>query len=179
MLFLDLARVTGYCRGRAGTPPISGSIVLRKTGEPNGLAPGALGRWLRDHVRKFGKPDLIGIEAWMSPRAQKHVAIIEDSLRLNGAVHAIAGVYGIEITEPAAATVRKAVCGHANDPGETRVGGRMMKNSKLMVIRNVIMRGLLPADCLDDNRADAVAGWVYLEAMFARVPPATFSLTAK
>lgn len=169
ILSLDTARVTGFARGVSGQKPFYGSVMLRKSGEPNGLAPGALGRWLRDHVREHGKPDLLVVEKWMSPKAQKSVSIIEDSLRLNGACHAIAGVYGIEIVEPYPSTVRAQVCGKAN------AGDRA--STKLLVINSLIARGLVPRGFKDDDAADSLAGWVWAEANFAR-RDSSFTLTA-
>lgn len=177
LLFLDTARKCGFAYGDAGTVPASGSIALREPGAQNALALGALGRWLRDHVRTHGKPDLIGVEHWMAPGAQPSGKAVEDALRLNGAVHAIAGVYGIPVTEPYPSTIRSQVCGKVSVPGQSKRGGKTLSNTKWLVIDTVALRGLLPKDSTDDNRADAVAGWVFLEANFSRVPPARFVLT--
>ncbi len=170
ILSLDLARMTGFARGKPGDKPIYGTVELRKRGEPNGLAPGALGRWLRDHVRERGKPDLLICEHWMSPKAQKSTSIIEDSLRLNGAVHAVAGVYGIEVVEPYPATVRAMVCGKAN------AGDR--DSTKRLVIDSLILRGLVPKEFRDEDAADAIAGLVYAHAVFGR-RDSSFALTAR
>lgn len=169
ILSLDTARLTGWARSLAGQKPIYGTWELRKRGEPNGLALGELGRRLRDHVREHGKPTLICIEKWMSPKAQKSVSIIEDSLRLNGAVHSVAGVYGIEVVEPYPATVRSQVCGkpHAGSREET----------KALVIQSLIFRGLVPRDFKDTDAADAICGLIWAESNFAR-RDSSFTLTA-
>ena len=177
ILALDLGRRFGWCRGEAGTIPESGSDTLRSPDDPNGLALGALARWIRDSVREHGKPDLMIAEHWLPPAGQKHSAIIEDSLRMNGACHAIAGVYGITVLEPYAQTVRFVVCGRANVPGESVRAGKKLSNTKLMVIDNVILRGMLPKGNLDHDRADAIALWIWAESVHARMAPKTFALT--
>ena len=173
----DLGRSLGWCYGVAGKVPVSGTFVLRKPGEDNGVALGTLARFLRDHVRANGKDDLWVVEHWLPPKQQKSAANVEDSLRMNGVVNGIAGVYGIEVVEPYPATVRSQVCGAPSAPGESERGGRMMKNTKWLVIDTMIMRGLLPKGCDQDDRADACAGWVWAEANFARTAPANFQLT--
>lgn len=173
LLSLDLGRKTGFAHGMAGTVPESGTVVLRKPGENNALALGALARWLRDHVKRHGKPDLILAEHWMSPQAQPSGAAVEDALRLNGVVHAIAGVYGINVTEPYPATIRSQVCGAAYGP--KRADGS--RDTKGLVIRTMVLLGYIPSDCIDEDRADACAGFAFLEANFARKAPSNLILT--
>lgn len=173
LLALDLGRKTGFAYGDAGKIPTSGSIVLRKTGEPNALALGMLARWLRDHVRTHGKPDLIAAEHWMAPGAQPSGAAVEDALRLNGVVHCIAGVYGIDVTEPYPATIRSQVCGAAYGP--RMPDGK--RDTKGMVIRTVTRLGMVPVGTMDDNLCDAIATFIWAESNFARVSPAKFALT--
>lgn len=173
LMFLDLGRLTGYCYGPAGSVPTSGSIVLRKTSEDSGLGLGKLGRWLRDHVRANGAPDLIGIEHWLPPDAAVNNKALVDGLRLNGAVHSIAGVYGISITEPYPATIRSQVCGAAY--GQRQVSGK--RDTKAMVIRTVTILGMVPPGTTDEDRCDAVAGWIFLQANFARMAPKNLILT--
>lgn len=165
ILFLDLATKTGWARGRAGEKPVSGSIQLGK----GGLGPGQLGLWLRDHVREHGRPDMIGVEKWLPLRAAVNDRAVEVALRLNGAVHSVAGVYGIPVAEPTVQTIRAAVC------GKSSAGSR--EETKAMVVASVILRGLLPKGSLDDDRADALAGFVWMEAVYGRRAPAEFVLT--
>lgn len=167
ILALDLATKTGWARGVSGSKPLSGSVKFGK----DGLGPGQLGVWLRDHRREHGIPDLIVIEKWINPHAQKHFKPIEVGLRLNGAVHALAGVYGITVAEPSVQTIRAAVCGRSN------AGNR--EDTKAMVIQNMILRGLLPTGCRDDDRADSLAAWVYGEAVYGRMAPKDFILTGE
>lgn len=112
----------------------------------------------------------------MAPGAQKSGKAVEDALRLNGAIHAVAGVYGINITEPYPASIRKEVCGRAFVPGEGVINGKKMSNTKILVIQTVILRGMAPKDCVDGDRCDAIAGWIWLESHFSRMAPANFVL---
>jgi hypothetical protein len=166
ILFLDLATNTGWARGEAAKIPNSGSVRLG----PGGLGPGRLGVWLRDHKRHYGKPDLIGLEKWLNIRASMNDRSVEVALRLNGACHAIAGVYGIKVVEIPASTIRAAVCGRAH------AGDR--KATKAMVVKTAKLLNLMPADATDDDdRADSLLGWRYCEAVYGRSAPAEFVLT--
>jgi hypothetical protein len=178
ILAIDLARRFGWCRGEAGKIPESGSAVLRAPGDPNGLALGALARWIRDSVRDHGKPDLITVEHWLPPAGQKHAAIIEDGLRMNGCCHAIAGLFGITVLEPYAQTVRLAVCGRAFVPGDSVRNGKRLSNTKLMVLDTMTLRGYLPKGCADTDRADACALWCYAESTRFLSAPESFSLVS-
>lgn len=165
ILFLDLATKTGWSRGAAGSIPNSGSVQLGK----GGLGPGMLGLWLRDHVRMYGKPDLMGLEKWMNIRASMNDRSVEVALRLNGCCHAIAGVYGIKVVEVPVSTIRAAVCGKAS------AGDR--KATKAMVVRTAKLLRLMPAGATDDDdRADSLIGWRYVEAVYGRTAPADFVL---
>lgn len=166
ILFLDLATKTGWARGRAGEKPMSGSIQLAS----GGLGPGKLGVWLRDHKREHGLPELIGVEKWLPIRASMNDRSVEVALRLNGSVHALAGIYGIPVVEPTVQTIRAAVCGQAS------AGSR--EETKAMVCHTMRLLKLLPEGGKDDDdRADAIAGWSYCEAIYGRHAPADFILT--
>jgi Holliday junction resolvasome RuvABC endonuclease subunit len=168
ILFLDLARRTGFAFGDTRMKPMSWSADLGPEGE-HGLWCGALARELTKFHEEYGQPDLVGIERWMAVRKGMIDKNVEPSLRLNGAAHAVVGgLWGCRVLEPAAATIRVAVCGraHAGDRGET----------KKMVVATVQMLGLLPKACHDDNRADALAGWHFLASTESRAFPAEFVL---
>lgn len=161
ILSIDLGRRTGFASGRAGnTPPASWSHELGPAGEV-GLQCAELARHLEATVEAHGRPDVVCIEKWLNPFAQKSAQAVESSLRLNGAVHAImGGRYHCNIVEPADSTIRAAVCGMG------RAGKR--DQSKAMVIQTMKLLKMLPADSFDDNRADAVAGWVWTSTVYAR-----------
>lgn len=180
ILSLDLGLIMGWAWGETGARPESGSVRLSE----GALGAGEQGVWLRDHRREHGLPDLIIIEKYMNPAGQRNVAPIISGLRFNGAVHAIAGVYGVKVAEVQASTIRKAVCGRASAAGDvsplipkSRLREAQRKATKAMVVRTMILRGIIPAGCIDDNRADAACGWVYAEAVYGRRAPAQFILT--
>lgn len=180
ILSLDLALKMGWAWGETGEIPTSGSVQF----SGGALGAGELGIWLRDHRRERGLPDLIILEAFMNPAGQPNVGPIVSGLRFNGAVHAIAGVYGVKVAEVAASTIRKAVCGRAHAAGDVspltpkyRLREAQRKATKAMVIKTMILRGIIPTGCTDDNRADAACGWVYAEAVYGRRAPAEFILT--
>jgi hypothetical protein len=170
LLFLDLARRTGYAYGRAGQIPTSGSLTLRDVDDSKGLAIGALGRWLSDLIIAEGPPDLIGIERWLPPKISRNAVSTEDALRMNGCIHGIAGIYGINIVEPYPATIRSAVCGRSHAAGENDIG------TKRMVIDTMILRKYIPKGCEDHDRADACAGFAWMEAYCVPVGQSKFKL---
>jgi Holliday junction resolvasome RuvABC endonuclease subunit len=169
VLFLDLARRTGFAFGDSRMKPISWSVELSQPGEDAALQCAELARQLSKFRDEFGEPDLCGIEHWMPPRKGIVDKNVEPSLRLNGAVHAIVGgIWRCRVVEPHASTIRVAVCGKAH------AGGR--DETKKMVVSCVKMLGLLPKHSTDDDRADALAGWHFIASTFAREFPAEFML---
>jgi hypothetical protein len=199
ILSLDLARNLGWARGPAGKTPDSGSKELGPRGGNVGLFCGELGRWLRDHKRDRGVPDLLILERWIAPNRSMEGRTdksIEVALRLNGAAHALmGGIYNVMIVEPAASTVRAAVCGRAHaitreeamalqamkapgyKPSASAIRDVMRKETKRMVIRAMVLRKLLPKESEDDDRADALAGWAWAESVYGRRAPAEFVLS--
>lgn len=166
ILFLDLATSTGWAYGVAGQKPISGSFKVGR----GGYGPGQLGVWLRDFRREHGIPDLIGIEKWLPLRAAVNDRAVEVALRLNGAAHCMAAIYGVPVAEPTVQAIRAAVCGRAS------AGSR--EETKAMVVATMKLLKLMPADAKDDDdRADALAGWSWCEAVYGRCAPAEFILT--
>lgn len=179
ILSIDLGRLCGFCMGVAGTIPESWSHELRRSGQPNGLALGELAREMIRAKNRLGKPDMIVLEHWLPPKQAKSGANVEDALRMNGACNAIAGVWGVNVSEPFPSTVRTQVCGRPYESGDGLRGNRRISNTKIMVLDTMITLGYLPRNCNDDDRADAVCAWVWAQANFARVPPANFTLTAR
>lgn len=161
ILSIDLGRRTGFAIGEGGnTPPESWSVELGPAGEV-GLQCAELARQLSRIPAGWGKPDVVCIEKWLAPFAQKSQLAVESSLRLNGAVHAImGGVHHCNIVEPADSTIRAAVC------GQGRTGNR--DDTKAMVLQTLKLLKMLPADSFDDNRADAVAGFVWCSTVYAQ-----------
>lgn len=169
ILFLDLARQCGWAYGSSTAKPKSWSAPLGSPGELIGLQCGELAKQLVALKRDHGVPDLVGIEHHLAPKAQPSQNIIISSLMLRGTVHAVmGGVYGCRIVEPHAAQIRAAVCGRAN------AGER--SETKLMVLATVKMLGMLDKASSDDNRADAICGFLFCASTFAREWPGEFVL---
>jgi hypothetical protein len=161
---LDPGVRAGFAEGESGTIPLSGAVRLKKQSEPIEKAAEQLGCFLRDRWSgPMGMPDLLCIEHWMQPGAQKNAAAAISSLLLAGAARAMAGVYGIRVEEPWAQTVRKHFCGKArlDDRGETN----------RMVLNRAIALGYVPRDCTDWDRANACALFDYAAATYGRVAP--------
>lgn len=164
IIFIDLARRTGFAFGDSAAKPISWSVELGAPGEV-GLHCAALARQLEMCREAHGAPDLVGIEHWMPPRKGMVDKNVEPSLRLNGAVHAIVGgLWKRPVVEPYPATIRAQVCGQAN------AGDR--RETKKMVVATVKLLGLMPKDAPnDDDRADALAGWWWTASTHGRSWP--------
>lgn len=157
---IDAARRCGWAMGRAGTIPASGSWQLRRPGEDIHLEPAALVQRLMALFEEHGKPDIIAIERYMPPVASKAQDATITQIMAHGAVHAFAGISRINVHHWPVQTIRKQVCGRARAPDG---------KNKEMVLRTVHLLGLMPKDCKDDNRADALAVWRYAEDMVANV----------
>lgn len=89
------------------------------------------------------------------------------------------GVYKIEVCEPWPNSIRAQVCGKAYVKGRSRLEGREISNTKLMVISTMIQRRYIDKHCTDDNQADACAGFCWMEANHSRETPKDFALTSK
>ena len=87
---------------------------------------------------------------------------------LNGladGVEVICGPYGIRTAIGNVQTVRKHFLGQARP-----------EEPKAAVIKRCHLMGLMPDDCYDDNRADALALWDYAAATYGRRAPAELVL---
>jgi hypothetical protein len=173
ILALDLGtRKTGFAEGPAGDIARcrSGSVRLRKGDAPMEAAAANLGCFLRDRF-VLRKPDLICVEHYLNPAAQKHADAAIGGLLLAGALRAIAGCYGIRVEAPYDSTIRKHFA------GKGRAGDRTSSND--MVLKRAIVLGYLPRDCKDWDRANAVACFDYASAHYARKAPAALVLFAE
>lgn len=160
ILSLDLAMKTGVAFGPAGAIPESTVWKLRERGEDfMDEGPNLLRRL--EKLCAVRPPDVIVVEAWMSPAAQPQNVNVVNQLLVHGALIGWCGLRGIRLEHVAAATARKHVCGKANEKGR--------EATKAMVVRTCHMLGLLPKDVLDDNRADALVCWRWAEDKIARV----------
>ncbi|WP_018407909.1 hypothetical protein [Methylocystis rosea] len=162
ILALDIATYCGFALGRAGEIPASGSVRLKRPGEPADVAAFNMRCFLRDRLM-LERPDLICIEHYLNPVAQKSADAVILQLMCFGVAVAEAMARDIRHEKPAASTVRKHFIGAANK-GER-------KATKAAVLNRARALGYIPRDCIDDNRADACAIWDYAAATYARVRP--------
>lgn len=178
ILACDLATNAGFAIGNAGEKPRSWSKRLRSTDDDPERAFKRLGIDLRD-LFMMEKPDLIVVEAPISmggmverddknPRGFKFKSKPETIYILTGlvgVVFGIAGPYGIAARKVNVQTVRRHFLGVARpaDP-------------KKATVARCHMLGLMPRDCKDDNRADAIALHDYAAATYARAIPSQLIL---
>lgn len=158
---LDLATVTGYAIGRAGSIPRSGSVRLRYPDQERGVAPFNLMAFLRDRF-VLEKPDLIAVEDMMGAPAIKSADAAVAQIMLHGVIEAMARINAIRLDRVHRATLLKHFIGRG------RTGERA--TTKRAVIEQAKLLGYVPADCRDDNRCDAVAVWDWASAKVAGTP---------
>lgn len=159
---LDIATYTGFAIGRAGEIPHSGTVRLKKPHEGPEIAAFNMRCFLRDRLM-LERPDLICIEHYLHPTAQKSGDAVILQLFCFGVAVSEAMARNVRVETPKAATIRKHFIGAAN------MGER--KATKDAVIRRARLLGYIPRDCSDDNRADACALFDFAAATYARVQP--------
>lgn len=162
ILALDVATVTGYAIGHAGDIPQSGSVRLKRRDDGADVAAFNMLAFLRDRF-VLDKPDLVAIEHFLNPVAQKSADAVILQLQCFGVAVAACQAYSIRYETPHMDAIRKHFCGQA------RAGKR--EDTKRMVLNRAKALRYIPSDCSDDNRADACALFDYAAAHFARVQP--------
>jgi hypothetical protein len=178
----DLGKRTGAAMGDPadGMPRIE-AVTLRGTSDGPEVQARNLGCYLRDRLT-FEKPDLIVIESALNPTASKSADATISQLLCHGALHALAGCYGIKVKIIAAATARKHFCGQAS-AAPRRAQPRTDKQKRddreatnRMVVTRAIMLGYLPRGSDDWDKASAAALYDYAAAHYARVTPKSLVL---
>lgn len=163
---LDLATRTGYCKGRPGERPVSGSVLLKRSEEGRRVAFGNLFAFLNAEWSK-DKPWLVLTEGAMTLEAFKAVNSSEANVRLQYGLHAIAeGMsirFGGRFIEANNSTVRKHFLGVPN------MGKR--DATKAAVVSRAQLLGHMPSDVYDEDRADAISIWDWACAVHGRTPP--------
>lgn len=162
---LDLATVSGFAYGEVGHIPKSGSVRLRKKGEDREVVAFNLLAFLRDRF-VLDRPDRVYIEHWMAPKAQPSADAVVVQLMLHGVAQGLLRAYGVEPVLVHPQTWRKHFIGTSN------AGNR--DATKQMTIRRARALRLIPADCCDDNRADAVGIFDFASAQLGH--PINFTL---
>lgn len=117
---------------------------------------------------KTDRPAVVVKEAALSLAAYRELGTGEDAIRsaygLSAVVTGVCGFYGVPCRDVSVAVATK------HFTGMVRHGGRAAR--KKAIIAQCKALGYLPKDCLDDNRADALAMWDWACAHLARSPRA-------
>jgi hypothetical protein len=177
LMALDLGKRTGVATGRAGGDmPRVEAVTLRGSKDGVEVQARNLACFLRDRWT-LDRPDLVIVESAMNPAASKSADATISQLYCHGALHALAGVYGLRVETAAAMTARKHFCGKASAAprrGQPRTQAQQRQDredTNNMVLRRAIMLGYLPHGCADWDKASAAALFDFAAATFARVRP--------
>lgn len=160
ILFLDLARRTGWALGEPGGALRSGSTALARDKAPLGELFTGLDAWLTAMIGDH-RPGVVAFEQPMDPRHMGGKTTFHTVRLLIGlAAQAEATCFRLKVPhvfECSVSDVRKHVVGKV-----PRGGG---KEAKKAVIGALRIQGF--GKIRDDNEADAVAGWLYTEAVLS------------
>lgn len=159
---LDIATVCGFAFGDASAIPQSGSVRLKRPGEPPEIAAFNMRAFLRDRftLERF---DVLAIEHFLNPAAQKSADAVILQIMCFGVAVAEGMARGIRIEAPYPGTIRKHFI------GEQHKGAR--KDTKAAVLARAKVLGYVPRDCRDTDRSDAVALFDFAAATYARARP--------
>lgn len=149
---LDLGNTTGFAAGAPGDKPTSGIVILKASSEKIDVAFSNLIVFLQEQF-EARRPQLVVKEQMLPLEAFMALGNAERTVRAHAGFHAIVEAmckrYSIDWDEKSDATIRKHFI------GKGRLGTR--KETKDAVINRCHLLGLMPRDCDDDNRADALA----------------------
>ena len=166
ILALDLGIRVGWACGRPGDMPICGAVRLKLDNQARGVAGANFIAWLQAKITEC-RPQLIVKEAVLSlagfQRKQAGEKTVQFQVGLHVIAESVAHAYRIPIKDIHPATVRKHFIGRGH------AGGRAA--TKAAVVQRCRMLRLLPRDVWDDDRADALAVWVWAEANYSRACP--------
>ena len=177
IMALDLGKRTGVATGISGGDlPRIEAVTLRGKADKAEKQARNLGCFLRDRW-SIDTPDLVVIESAMNPVASKSADATISQLYCHGALHALAGTYGIRVEIARIQTARKHFAGKAS-AAQRRPGERSLLQQREdreatnnMVLRRAIMLRYLPHGCEDWDKASAAALFDYAAATFGRAAP--------
>lgn len=150
ILFLDLARQTGWCEGAPGEAPQSGSHRLAPADASPAAVYAGLIDFLGQRLTTF-RYRVVAFEAPLDVRHMQKTNINTARMLLGIAAIAEGVAYSTghhRLFEAAVHDVRRHLLGFRPKGGE----------AKRAVIDRLKMLGFNP---VDDNEADAIAGWLY------------------
>lgn len=164
---LDLGVSCGFAHGRPGDAPISGTVRLKTPKESMDVAYANLIAFLCEQFETL-RPHLVVKEKMLALEAFRSIGNAEKTVRAHGGYHAIveglAVRFGVPWDDVADSTARRHFIGVG------RTGNR--DETKRMVVSRCHAMKLMPTDCHDDNRGDALAIWDYACANFGHHSPA-------
>jgi hypothetical protein len=176
IMALDPGRRSGVATGVAGTIPRVEAVSLRGTKDGPEKAPSNLGCFLRDRW-SLEKPDLLVVESPLNPAASKSADATISQLFCHGAIHAIAGCYGVPVRIVPAATARVHFCGKSsaapkrNAPRTPQQQREDREATNNMVLKRAIALRYLPHGCTDWDKASAACLWDWASATLGRAQP--------
>ena len=180
IIALDPAARCGWAVGNAGSFPQIGVWQLRRKHQTSEDAARNLACYLRDLIT-IETPGLIAVEDFLNPEAQPSADSAIMSLRLHGAIDAIAGAYGIAVRRTAAAQVRKHFCGQATavparKRGQAALSAKQKAENRLKTKQMVFYRAMTlgyfeRGAPFDADKGDVAAVFDHAAATFARAPP--------
>jgi hypothetical protein len=178
IMALDLGKRTGVATGFAGEDmPRIEAVTLRGKADGADVQARNLGCFLRDRWQLPPRPDLVIIESAMNPVASKSADATISQLYCHGALHALAGTFGLRVEVVAAQTARRHFCGAASAAprrGQPRTAAQQRKDreeTNRMVVRRAITLGYLPHGSDDWDKASAAALFDFAAATYARTRP--------
>lgn len=149
---LDLGVTSGFAKGRPGDVPVSGTVRLKQKGESIDVAFANLIAFLVEEFTR-DRPALVIKEKMLALQAFMAMGNAESTVRAHAGYHAIVdGLcvrFGIPSDDVADSTARKHFIGIG------RTGDR--EETKRAVVARCHVLKLMPTDCHDDNRGDALA----------------------
>ena len=160
---IDLGQRAGFAAGPAGAFPRSGTVILKKKLDPQRTAFGNLIAFLNEQW-SAERPSLVAVVPPPTLEAHRRFRSNDEAATMQYGLHAIVlGMcdrFGLPIIEPAESTVRKHFL------GKGRVGDR--DAMKAAVVARCHLLKLMPADCFDHDRGDAIALHDWAAATFGK-----------
>jgi len=149
---IDLGQRAGFAVGAPGQVPRSGTVILKQKPDPQRTAFGNLIAFLNEQW-SAQRPALVVAVPPPTLEAHRRFRSNDEAATMQYGLHAIVlGMcdrFGLPIIEISESTVRKHFIGKGH------LGDR--EATKLAVVSRCQLLRLMPSDCSDNDRADAIA----------------------
>jgi len=159
---LDLGSAfTGWASGCASERPTSGTIPLKLKTQGREIAFGNLMAflgelWIKQIPALVVKESPLPLQGYKN--ASNSQAAVQIAYGLHGIVEGLAARFGIRCESIHDATIRKFFI------GKGRLGSR--PDTKAAVVQRCHLLKLMPRECQDEDRADALAVWSWASATY-------------